>query len=130
MSAAPIPAAAPPGNMHSLGRSLLSLFCDRIEMVAIEFREEHLRAQRKLTLAVLAVVFLALGVQLAALVIILLFWDTYRIAAAVVTTALVLGIGAWAVAEFRHLVRNSPSAFAASMDEFRNDVQLFSGDND
>jgi uncharacterized membrane protein YqjE len=130
MSATLPPAGDTSGTMRSMGRTLLSLFCDRMEMVAIEFQEERQRAQQKLTVAVLAAVFLALGVQLAALLVIVLFWDTYRVPAALGVTALYLGIGFWAVAQFRHLIQGSPPLFAGTMDEFRNDVRLFSGEHD
>lgn len=130
MSATLPPTGDAPGAMRSMGRTLLSLFCDRMEMVAIEFQEERQRAQQKLTIAVLGAVFLALGVQLAALLVIVLFWDTYRVPAALLVTALYLGIGFWAVAQFRHLIRSSPQVFASTIEEFRNDVRMFSGDHD
>lgn len=127
----PLPQMADsPGSLRDVGRNLLSLFCDRVEMVAIEFQEERLRTQQKLTVAVLAAVFLALGVQLLAFLVIVLCWDTYRVAAVVLVTALYLGVGLWAVALFRHLMHNSPKAFATTMDEFRKDVSLFSRDHD
>lgn len=115
------------GSVHGLTRSLLALLRTRAELLAIELQEEKERRKEMLILAVLGALFLALGVQLLAFLVVVVFWDTYRIAAIAGVTALYLGIAAWAFLRLRYKWRDSPSPFAASLQEIAKDMDAMQG---
>ena len=117
-------------SLRALGATLFALVCARAELIAVELQEERERTGQKLVLAVVAAVFLAMGMLLVAFLVVVLFWDSYRLLAAGGVTVLYLGIGAWALARMREMNRTSPPPFAATMREFKNDLQLLRGSNE
>ncbi len=116
-----------PGSLRALGATFLALVCARAELIAIELQEERVRAGQKLVLVVLAALFLAMGLLLAAFLVVVLSWETHRMLAAGGVTLLYLGIGGWALVRLREMRRNSPPPFAATMSEFANDLRLLRG---
>lgn len=116
-----------PDSLRALGAALLALVCSRAELIAVELQEERVRAEQKLALAALAALFLALGLLLAALLVIILYWDTHRLLAAGGVTVLYLGVGGWALLRLRSLSRNSPPPFSATIGEFETDLALLRG---
>jgi Predicted membrane protein len=116
-----------PGSLRALGATFLALVCARAELIAIELQEERVRAGQKLVLVVLAAMFLAMGLLLAAFLVVVLSWETHRMLAAGGVTLLYLGIGGWALVRLREMSRNSPPPFAATMSEFANDLRLLRG---
>ncbi len=115
------------GSVHGLTRSLIALIRTRAELLAIELAEEKERRKEMLILAVLGALFLALGVQLLAFLVVVVLWDTYRIAAISGVTALYLGIAAWAFWRLRTKWRDSPSPFAATLEELGKDMDAMQG---
>jgi uncharacterized membrane protein YqjE len=116
-----------PGALRALGATLLALVCARVQLIAIELQEEKARAGQKLVLVVLAALFLAMGMLLAAFLVVVLFWDTHRMLAAGGVTLLYLGIGGWALVRLREMSHNSPPTLSATMGEFANDLRLLRG---
>lgn len=114
-------------SLRRLGRTIMALGSARVELIAIELQEEKLRAEGKLILLLLAVLFFTMGLLLLALLIVILFWDTYRIFAAVSVTLLYLGIGFGALFALRELKRKSPPPFFATRREFAKDLQMLRG---
>jgi uncharacterized membrane protein YqjE len=112
------------GSLRNLGASVLALIRTRIELIATELAEEKERRKEMLVLAVIAALFLALGLLLVAFLVVVLFWDSYRLIAICSVTLLYLGIGAWALLALRRKVRESPPPFAATLAEFDKDLQL------
>jgi uncharacterized membrane protein YqjE len=115
------------GSLRSLGSTLLELVRARVELIAIELGEERQRTARNLALAAVAMLFLATGVLLAALLVVFVFWDTHRVLAAGSMTLLCLSIGMVALVRLRALQRSAPSPFAGTMDEFAKDLELLRG---
>ncbi len=116
-----------PGSLRAMGASLLALVCDRAELIAIELQEERERSRQKLVLVVLAALFLAMGLLLAALMMVVLLWDSHRMLAAGSITLLYLGIGSWALLCLRGMSRSSPAPFSATASEFASDLRLLRG---
>jgi uncharacterized membrane protein YqjE len=116
-----------PGALRALGATLLALVCARAKLIAVELQEEKARAGQKLVLVVLAALFLAMGMLLAAFLVIVLFWDAHRMLAAGGVTLLYLAIGGWALVRLREMNHNSPPPFSATMSEFANDLKLLRG---
>jgi uncharacterized membrane protein YqjE len=115
------------GSLRALGATLLALVGVRAELIAIELQEETERARQKLVFVAVAALFLAMGMLLAAFLVVVLFWETHRMLAAGGVTLLYLGIGGWALVRLREMSRNSPPPFAATMSEFANDLRLLGG---
>ena len=114
-------------GLRALGATLLDLVWTRAELIAVEFEEEKERAAHKLVLLAVAALFLAMGLLLAGMAVVVIFWDSYRTLAACAVTLLYLGVGAWALVRLRELNRNSPPPFSATREEFANDLKLFRG---
>jgi uncharacterized membrane protein YqjE len=112
------------GSLRNLGASVLALIRTRVELVATELAEEKERRKEMLVLAVTAALFLALGLLLVAFLVVVLFWDSYRLIAICGVTLLYLGIGAWALLTLRRKVRENPPPFAATLAEFDQDMEL------
>jgi uncharacterized membrane protein YqjE len=114
-------------SVHGLTRGLLELIRTRAELLAIELEEEKERRKEMLILAVLGALFLALGVQLVAFLVVVVFWDTYRIQAIAGVTVLYLGIAAWAFLRIRNIWSHSPAPFAATLQELGKDMDAMQG---
>jgi uncharacterized membrane protein YqjE len=99
----------------------------RVELIGIEFREEAEFRKRLILLAAVAALFVGLGLLLLAFLIVVLFWDSYRLPAIAGVTLFYCGIGTWAILRFRQLVRDSPSPFSATLAEFRKDIEMLRG---
>ena len=127
-------AAAPPAglveSLRGMGRSLLSLMRTRAELLAIELEEEKARRKEMIILAVSGALFFALGVQLLAFLVVVVFWDTYRLTAITGVTVLYLGIAAWAFLRLNLKWRNSPAPFAATLEELGKDMDALQGRNE
>jgi uncharacterized membrane protein YqjE len=117
----------PVDSARALGGSVLALLEARVELIGIEFREEAEFRKRLILLAAVAALFVGLGLLLLAFLIVVLFWDSYRLPAIAGVTLVYCGIGAWAILRFRQLVRDSPSPFSATLAEFRKDIEMLRG---
>lgn len=113
-----------PGSLRALGASLIALVCDRAELIAVEFQEGKARDTQKIVLVIVAALFIAMGMLLAAILVIVLLWDTHRLLAAGGVTALYLAIGGATLMRLRAIRRDSPAPFSATMSEFANDARL------
>ena len=129
MEAQPPPSSGtgPAASLRSLGATLLELVGTRAELAVVELRQEGERRKEELVLGVVAGLFLALGLLLAALFVVVFFWDTHRLAAIGGVTVLYLGIAAIAFIRLREKVRTSPPAFEATLREFAADRDLLRG---
>ncbi len=121
---------APPGalaSLRALGATLLDSAATRIELALVELREEGERRKALLLLAVAGGVFLGMGLLLAAFLVVILFWDTHRLAAITAMTLLYLGIGAAAFWRMRTNARAAPPAFEATLRELAADRDMLRG---
>jgi uncharacterized membrane protein YqjE len=123
-------AAGPLESARALGGTLVSLLRVRAELVAVELEEEVERRKRMLLLGFVALLFLAPSLLLAALLVVVYFWDTWRLSAIGGVTFLYAAVGAWAFLRFQDAVRNSPTPFGATLEEFRKDLSLLRGHDD
>ena len=127
LQAEPVAQAGPAGSLRSLGATLLELLAARAELAVVELREEGERRKTIAELAAVGGVFLALGLLLATLFVLVLFWDTHRLAAVAAMTVLYLGIAAGAFARMRYLSATAPPPFEATLREFAADRDLLGG---
>ena len=123
-SAKELPPPGPLDSLRSLGATFLALIGTRAELLVVELREEGERRKEMLILAGVAAVFLALGLLLAAFFVVVVFWDTYRVAASAGVTLVYLGIGTWALLRLKEKARTSPPPFEATLGEFARDLEM------
>jgi len=124
---APAPQAGFTASANGLRRNLAALLRTRAELLAIELKEETERRKEMLILAGVGAFFGALGLQLVAFLVVVIFWDSYRIAAISGVTGLYVGIAGWAFLRLRYKLRSSPTPFAASLEELAKDLDALQG---
>lgn len=118
------------GSIKTLAGSVLELLRVRVELFALEWHEERERAKQLLVLGVAGVLMLGLGLLLLTFFIIVLFWDSYRLVAIGVVTALYLGGGVLCLLNIRAQVKNHPPPFATSLQEFIEDLHQLRDDDE
>jgi uncharacterized membrane protein YqjE len=68
-------------SMRALAATMLQMAGTRAELALVELREEAERRLATVALQAAAAVFLAFGILLATLFVVVYFWDTHRLAA-------------------------------------------------
>ena len=120
-------APAPKGafdSLRALGATLLDAVETRIELALVELREQGVYRRQLVILAVTGGVFLVIGLLLAAFFVVVLFWDTYRLAAIAAVTLLYLGIAAAAFLRLRAKARAMPAPFETTLQELSADREM------
>jgi uncharacterized membrane protein YqjE len=118
----------PPGSRRGLraaaaqfAAALLGLGRTRLELAAVEFEEARARAAESLVLALVAGICFAFAVLAASLLVVVVFWDTHRIAAlcGMAIVYVLLGLVAlWRLAVHR---KTAAPPFAATLAELERD---------
>lgn len=112
-----------------LGGTLLATVQTRVELLTTEVSEDLERGVRVLILAFVAALAAILALLLAGITIIVWFWDTHRIGAALGVTAaflLMAVVAAWLARERLHA---KPRLLDATRSELRRDVEALRGDS-
>jgi uncharacterized membrane protein YqjE len=126
------PGYAPAGGLRRalarVGVAMVELARTRLELAALDFSEERERTKLRLILAIVAATFLAFAVLCASALIVVMFWDTHRIAAIGAVTAAHFAIGAGALLRLRASQRTAPPPFQASLAELERDRQWLAGE--
>ena len=107
-----------------IGGTLLDMVRTRLELAALEIEEETQRIVGYFMLALMALILFGIAMLLLAFTIILVFWDTHRLAAAV---ALVLAFGGGAMLAFYKLkagFSNRPRFMQATVAELNKDLNF------
>jgi uncharacterized membrane protein YqjE len=123
----PESAPGPVASLRSLVATLLELLGTRAELAVVELREEGERRKEMLVYGALGALFLALGLLLGALFVVVIFWDTHRVAAIGGTTLVYLAIAAIAFARLRIMAAAAPRPFEATLRELAEDRKAFGG---
>jgi uncharacterized membrane protein YqjE len=109
------------GRVRELARTALSIAETRAQLAATELEEQALRwAEIALWLA-LAGFLLGAALVFAAILVVLLFWDTDRLLAAAIVGALFFAAGGLAGLLARARLRERPRLFSATVAELRKD---------
>jgi uncharacterized membrane protein YqjE len=119
-------AGGPPGLRQSLARvasALVGLVSTRTELASLEFTEERERLTRRLAMVAAGGLLLAFAALFAGAFVIVLFWDTHRLWAIALVALAHLAAGAILLAKARAIGHDSPSPFAATIDELRKDKE-------
>jgi len=108
-------------SLKGLAATVLELLQLRLELLSVEAQEEVLRIGALLVYGAVAVAFLSLGVVFLALLITVVLWDSHRVLALALFTALFLLMGAVAAWLARERVRSGTRLFSASVEELKQD---------
>jgi uncharacterized membrane protein YqjE len=119
-------APRPPGLVDSLsrlGRTALGMLRTRLALLGTEIEEERIRFAR-LGLAVAAIAFcLQMAVLLLVAFLVVLLWETHRLATLGAFAALFLAAGVVGVLVLKRRLARRPKMFASSLGEFLKDEE-------
>jgi uncharacterized membrane protein YqjE len=93
----------------------------RLELLTTELQEEVHRVAEIVVYAAVALISAGVGLLLLALLVVILFWDTHRIAASVGVTGAFLLIAVVAALVLRAKVRAKPAMLNATLAELKKD---------
>lgn len=108
-------------SLRGLASTVLELLQVRLELLSVEAQEEVLRVGALMVYGAIAVTFLSLGLTFLALLITVALWDSHRLLALAVFTALFLSMGGVAAWLARERVQSGTRLFSASIEELRQD---------
>jgi uncharacterized membrane protein YqjE len=110
--------------VRRIGATVLDMLQTRLELAAVEIEEESRRLLGYFVLALLALILFGVAMLLVSLAIILVFWDGYRIEAAV-TLAALFGIAAGLIGmKLRADFSSRPRLLAATVGELNKDINF------
>jgi uncharacterized membrane protein YqjE len=109
-------------SLVQLGGTLLAVAQTRVELLTTEISEDLERGIQILLWALGALMAGILGLLLVGLTVVIYFWDTHRMAAAVGVTAIFLLAALLAGVVFRKRLHEKPRLLDATRTELRRDV--------
>lgn len=109
------------GSLRGLAASGVSLARTRLELLAVEVQEEKARLLGLVAWGAAALIFVAVGLVFLAVFLTVLLWESHRLLALGMFTALFLGGGLVALFMAMRLARSGSKLFAASLDELDRD---------
>ncbi|HJW81725.1 MAG TPA: phage holin family protein [Acidiferrobacterales bacterium] len=113
-----------PGLLTSLQRlmaTLLELLQTRVEIVATEFEEERVRLRELVVFGILMLFFVSVGLTLATLFVVTLYWDTNRLAVLGGVAVFYLGLGGLAGVVLYRRLKCRSRLFATTLSELAKD---------
>lgn len=126
----PAPGKSLGSRLRDYAAGALGILQTRLELLATELQEEKLRLGALLGYAAAAFFFLGFGAVLLALFLTVLLWDSHRLLALGVFTALFLAIGIIAALAAARIGRQGTRLFAASISELAQDREMIRPDNE
>lgn len=110
-----------------IGATVVAMVHTRLELAAVEMQEEARRLAGYLVSVLLATFLLACSILLAALFVIVLFWDSYRLLAVGGMTVLFALAGFVILNKVRASFESRPPLLSATLAELRNDADFIAG---
>jgi uncharacterized membrane protein YqjE len=112
------------GLFHSIAKLLataIGIAHTRLELLTTELQEEVHRVAEIILYAAVALISAGVGLFLLSLLVVIVFWDTHRIAAAIGVTGTFLLIAVVAALVLRAKVRAKPAMLNATLAELKKD---------
>lgn len=112
------------GLIASLRRvcsTLVAIAETRLELLSTEVEEERARLGSILLHGYVTIGCLSVGILLATLVFVLVWWDRNPVVAVAIPAFIFCTVGIWSLLHLRALLRQKPKVFAASIDELAKD---------
>lgn len=101
--------------------TLLEILQTRIEIVATEFEEERVRLRELVVFGILTLFFISVGLTLATLFVVALFWDTHRLAVLGGVALLYMGVGGLTGISLYKRLKSRPRLFSTTLSELEKD---------
>ena len=101
--------------------TLLEILQTRVEIVATEFEEERVRLRELVVFGILTLFFVGVGLTLFTLFIVVLYWDSHRVAVLGGVALLYLGLGGLTGIILYRRLKSRPRLFAATLSELTKD---------
>jgi uncharacterized membrane protein YqjE len=108
-------------SIKHLAQSLLGAARTRLEIFATEIEEERVRLEQMLIFALGAVFCIGMGIVLSTFFVVVLFWDTHRLAAVGLLAAGFLASGIALGLILRDKAKSRPKLFSATRGELAKD---------
>ncbi|MBY4898180.1 phage holin family protein [Cupriavidus sp. AU9028] len=108
-------------SLRTLGSSIVAMVLTRLELASVELSEEKSRLLRMALLALVGLVFFALALFALTGLIVLMFWDEYRVQALSALLVIYLLLGGGCLLAARKVLRDSPPLFEATLAEIDKD---------
>jgi uncharacterized membrane protein YqjE len=109
-------------SVGRLGSTLVDMVHTRLELAAVEVEEESQRMLGYLLFSLLALILFGVAFLLLAFLVIVLFWDTHRIAATGGMAALFLAAGAIIAMKVKSGFDSKPRLLENTIEELRKDI--------
>lgn len=108
-------------SLKGLLGTTVALLQNRLQLLGVELAEERLRLLSLVTYGAIALICLAAGLVFLAIFLTVLFWDSHRLLALGIFSALFLAAGGVTLAMAMRYARAGSNLFAASLAELRKD---------
>jgi uncharacterized membrane protein YqjE len=115
------------GSARLVLGALVDIGQTRLQLASTELEEERLRLAELLLFAAAALFFLGIGIVLATLLLVLLFWDGPRVLVLGLATLLFLAIGTGLAVALRRKARSKPALLATTIAELQRDRDALIG---
>ncbi len=112
-------------SVGRIGGTLIAMVETRMELAALEIEEESQRVLGYFALALLSLILFGIAMVLVSLTIILVFWDSYRLEAALVLAALFGVASALVGMKLKTAFKTRPRMLASTVAELNKDVNYF-----
>jgi len=114
-------------SIRGLFATLLTMGHTRLELLTVELELEAQRLAVMVVLGIVALLGVGFGVIFAGMTVIVVFWDTHRILAAVFVTIAFLGTGVIAALRLAGRIRTKPKLLAGTLAELAADARRLRG---
>jgi uncharacterized membrane protein YqjE len=109
-------------SVGRLGATLVDMVQTRLELAAVEVEEESQRYLGFLLLSLLALFLFGIAMLMVALLIVIVFWDSYRIPAAAGVAVLFLAAAAVVANKVKTGFDSKPRLLASTIAELKKDI--------
>jgi uncharacterized membrane protein YqjE len=120
MDAGSKPSANSP-SLRRFGAAVLGLLHGHVELLGVELQEQKTRTVQMLLMAGLALVFALLLLVALSVLVLIVFWDSYRLQAAIGLCLFYIGGCLFCAWRLHLLVTDEGSPFSATLDELARD---------
>ena len=101
--------------------TLLEILQTRIEIIATEFEEERIRLRELVVFGIMTLFFVSVGLTLATLFVVALYWDTHRLAVLGGVALLYLGLGGLTGNFLYRRLKSRSRLFSTTLSELEKD---------
>jgi uncharacterized membrane protein YqjE len=109
------------GSVKNLAATLIAMGQTRLELLSNDIEEERAWLTSMLAWVLIALFFAALAVVLATLLVVVVFWDSYRLQAIIVMICLFVAAAGISWRIICNKSKNKPRLFSASIAELSKD---------